>query len=134
MTTRRNTLTEMVPAEKAIYNAMQEVENLPPNVGLTSAIMHLIEAKELVSDFIDNKPIKPRMPKVGEIVLFTANPDDSIAKSNHNTEAIPAIITRVWSEVCVNVKIVPDCGPMQDRTSVVHESANPAGYHFKYIQ
>ena len=74
-----------------------------------------------------------RTPKVGEIVLFTANPDDAIAHSNHNTEPIPAIITRVWSAVCVNMKIIPDCGAMQDRTSVVHHSANPAGYHFTFI-
>lgn len=73
-----------------------------------------------------------RQPKVGDIVLFTSNPDDSVARSNHNTEEIPAIVTRVWSDVCVNVKIVPDCGAMQDRTSVVHFSINPAGYHFRF--
>lgn len=72
------------------------------------------------------------MPKVGEIVLFTSNPDDAVAHSNHNDGEIPAIVTRVWSAICVNCKIVPDCGPMQDRTSVVHQSANPAGYHFRF--
>ena len=76
--------------------------------------------------------MKTRTPKIGEIVLFQCNPDDSIAKSNHNEEVIPAIVTRVWSDICVNLKIVPDCGPMQDRTSVVHQSANPAGYHFQF--
>lgn len=73
-----------------------------------------------------------RKPMIGEIVLFTPNPDDSVAKSNHNSEPIPAIVTRVWSEVCVNIKIVPDNGPMQDRNSVTHQSANPAGYHFEF--
>jgi len=73
-----------------------------------------------------------RQPKIGEVVLFSCNPDDTVAKSNHNYGPIPAIVTRVWSAVCVNVKIVPDCGPMQDRTSVVHVSANPAGYHFHF--
>jgi|SRR6185369_15475227 len=77
--------------------------------------------------------VQGRTPKIGEIVLFTPNPDDSIAKSNHNDDDIPAIVTRVWSPICVNIKIIPDCGPMQDRTSVVHQSANPAGYHFKFI-
>lgn len=75
-----------------------------------------------------------RLPKVGETVLFKSNPDDDVAKSNHNDDYIPAIITRVWSEVCVNLKIVPDCGPMQDRTSVSHISANPAGYHFEFLE
>jgi hypothetical protein len=73
-----------------------------------------------------------RVPKIGEIVLFTCNPDDAIAKSNHNDDVIPAIVTRVWSHGCVNLKIIPDCGPMQDRTSVVHFSLNPAGYHFEF--
>ena len=73
-----------------------------------------------------------RMPKIGESVLFTPNPNDEVAKSNYNTGEVAAIVTRVWSETCVNLKIVPDCGPMQDRTSVVHFSANPAGYHFRF--
>lgn len=75
-----------------------------------------------------------RTPKLGEIVLFSPNPDDSVSKSNSNDGPIPAIITRVWSAICVNIKIVPDCGPMQDRTSVCHQSANPAGYHFRFIE
>jgi hypothetical protein len=76
-----------------------------------------------------------RMPKIGEPVLFIPNPDDAVAKSNHNDEGpIAAIITRVWSSVCVNIKIIPDHGPMQDRGSVTHASANPAGYHFKFME
>lgn len=74
-----------------------------------------------------------RKPYIGETVLFYPNPGDSVAKSNYNDEPIPAIVTRVWSHGCVNLKIIPDCGPMQDRTSVVHVSLNPAGYHFIYL-
>jgi len=74
----------------------------------------------------------PKQPRVGSIVLFTPNPDDAIAKSNHNHDPIPAIITRIWGPVCVNLKIIPDCGAMQDRTSVVHISQNPAGYNWQY--
>lgn len=74
------------------------------------------------------------MPYVGEIVLFQSNPDDAIAKSNHHPGPIPAIVTRVWSHGCVNCKIIPDCGAMQDRTSVVHHSLNPAGYHFLFLE
>lgn len=73
-----------------------------------------------------------RLPLIGEIVLFTPNPNDEIARSNHNHDEVAAIVTRVWSATCVNIKIVPDCGPMQDRTSVVHYTANPAGYHFRF--
>src|ERR1700688_3826284 len=74
-----------------------------------------------------------RMPYVGETVLFTPNPGDTVAKSNYNDSDVAAIVTRVWGAVCVNIKLILDCGPMQDRTSVVHQSQNPAGYHFRFI-
>jgi hypothetical protein len=77
-------------------------------------------------------PLNTRMPRVGEIVLFTPNPTDTIAMSNNNDGEIAAIVTRVWSAVCVNLKIIPDHGPMQDRGSVVHYTANPCGYHFVF--
>lgn len=50
---RRNRLDLMMPSELAIYNAMQEVEKLPPDAKLTEAITLLSQAKDLVSDFID---------------------------------------------------------------------------------
>lgn len=43
-----------VPAETAIVNAMVEVEKLPPNTGLTEAGKLLAQAKDLVSNYIDN--------------------------------------------------------------------------------
>lgn len=74
----------------------------------------------------------PKYPKVGDVVLFTPNSDDSIARSNSNPEPIAAIITRVWGPICCNLKIVPDHGAMQDRGSVCHKSQNPAGYNWQY--
>lgn len=74
----------------------------------------------------------PRMPNIGEPVVFIPNPGDEVAKSNHNTDGVAAVVTRVWSHGCVNLKIFPDCGPVQDRTSVVHQSLNQAGYHFRF--
>lgn len=50
---RRNRLDLNVPAEKAIYDAMQEVEKLPADVKLTEAVTLLAKAKDLVSDFVD---------------------------------------------------------------------------------
>lgn len=82
---------------------------------------------------MDNKQTTPRNPYVGEIVLFTPNPGDTVAKSNYNNDDVAAIITRVWGPICVNIKLIPDCGPMQDRTSVIHQSQNPAGYHYRFI-
>jgi hypothetical protein len=52
-TPRRIRLDLNVPAELAIYNAIQEVEKLAPDVRLTNAVIKLAEAKELVADFID---------------------------------------------------------------------------------
>lgn len=74
------------------------------------------------------------MPYVGQMVNFMPNPTDEVAASNGNSGYIAAIITRVWSEKVVNIKIIPDHGPMQDRGSVSHISINSAGYHFIYIE
>jgi hypothetical protein len=70
---------------------------------------------------------------VGEPVLFTPNPGDTVAFSNSHPGPIAAIVTRVWSSITVNLKIIPDNGPMQDRTSVSHFSANNAGYHWQFM-
>jgi hypothetical protein len=70
-----------------------------------------------------------RLPRVGQSILFFPNPDDSVALSNgkRSGDPVAAIVTQVWSSVCVNLKVVPDHGPMQDRGSVVHKTANPTG-------
>jgi hypothetical protein len=52
---RRNRLDLNTPAELAIYNAMQEVEKMPANEKNTRVIMLLTQAKELVSDMVDEK-------------------------------------------------------------------------------
>ncbi len=55
---RRNRIDLNTPAEKAIYDAMQEIEKAGADVRLTEAIMLLSKAKELVGDFVDNIEIK----------------------------------------------------------------------------
>jgi hypothetical protein len=52
---RRSRLDLMTPAEKAIYEAINEVERIGADVKLTNAVIKLQEAKELVADFIDGK-------------------------------------------------------------------------------
>lgn len=74
-----------------------------------------------------------KKPRTGMTVLFFPKSDDSVAKSNSNNGPIASIITQVWSDVCVNLKIMPDCGPIQDRTSVTHKSMNPATYSWCYL-
>lgn len=50
---RRNQLDKCTPAELAIFNAMSEVEKAGADSNLTAAIIKLQEAKELVSDYVD---------------------------------------------------------------------------------
>ena len=50
-------------------------------------------------------------PSLGRIVLFRSL--DSNSAKEH-----PALITRVWSDTCVNLTIFPDNGIMVCKTSV----------------
>lgn len=52
---RRSRLDLCEAAEKIIYDAIQEVEKLGADERLTNAVVKLSEAKDLVSDFIDEK-------------------------------------------------------------------------------
>lgn len=51
---RRNRLDQMTPAERAIYDAAQDVELLPADERLTKAVVLLGEARDLVSDYVDD--------------------------------------------------------------------------------
>lgn len=51
---RRIRIDLLTPAEKAIYDATQEVENLPPDPRLTAAVVLLQQARDKVADFVDN--------------------------------------------------------------------------------
>jgi hypothetical protein len=50
---RANNIPFMVPAEKAIYEAIGLIEYLGADVRLTTAQMKLNEAKQLVSEYVD---------------------------------------------------------------------------------
>lgn len=52
---RRQRMDKCVPAELAIYKAMEEIENIGADVRLTEAIIILNEARNLVADFIDEQ-------------------------------------------------------------------------------
>lgn len=51
---RRNSVCLLTPAEKAIYDAMQKVEELPADERLTDAVCLLQDAKNKVADYIDS--------------------------------------------------------------------------------
>lgn len=52
---RRSRLDLCTPAEKAIYDAMQEVEKIGADVRLTEAVILLSQAKNKVADYIDEQ-------------------------------------------------------------------------------
>ena len=52
---RRANLELCTPAEKAIYEAMQEVEKLEADTRLTNAVILLQKAQGCVADFVDEK-------------------------------------------------------------------------------
>ncbi len=61
---RRIRLDLNTPAELAIYNAMQEVENVGADVKLTEAVILLSKARDLVADYVDSKiPTKKWTPE-----------------------------------------------------------------------
>lgn len=60
-------------------------------------------------------------PSVGRIVLVPADP-----ANNNGGELAAAIITRVWSDTKVNVRVVGDNNEVEWRTSVEHADTLPS--------
>lgn len=63
----------MVPAEKAIYDAMQEVEKVGADTRLTDAVVKLTEAKELVANYIDGIQPDVKTRLLNEKFLLDSN-------------------------------------------------------------
>ena len=65
-------------------------------------------------------------PSVGRIVLVPMDP-----ATNNGSNIAPAIITRVWSDTCVNVRVLADSDAIKWRTSVtqVDDAADTEGTH-----
>lgn len=63
---RRAQMQQWVPAEKAIYDAVQLVEGMGASVRLTDAVVLLGKAREAVADFVDQiKVIDPGIEREG---------------------------------------------------------------------
>lgn len=50
---RRIQMQKWIPAEKAIYDAMQKVESMEANEKLTKAVILLGQAQDKVADYVD---------------------------------------------------------------------------------
>ncbi len=69
---RRNRLDLNTPAEKAIYDAIQEVEKAGADVRLTEAVNLLSKARGLVADYVDKvEPVKDINDPVNKPAHYT---------------------------------------------------------------
>jgi hypothetical protein len=59
---RRIRLDKFTPAEKAIWDAVQEVEKAGCDILLTDAVNLLQKAREKVADFVDREEVKEEKP------------------------------------------------------------------------
>lgn len=68
-TPRRNQLNLNVPAELAITDAMYKVEELGCSPNLTKVITLLSEAKDILSDYIDNTKVEKVFTKMPFVII-----------------------------------------------------------------
>lgn len=59
-------------------------------------------------------------PTVGRTVIFSQGAN---AEPANGTRKHPAIITRVWSDTCVNLQVLFDNGRVSPNASVLHAAA-----------
>ena len=64
---RRNRLDLNTSAEKAIYDAIQEVEKAGADPKLTDVVVMLGKAKDLLSDYVDDKIKIDSKPKIDRV-------------------------------------------------------------------
>ena len=55
-------------------------------------------------------------PSLGRIVLYRSI-------DNNGTREHPALVTRVWTDTCVNLTVFPDFGQLLLKTSVVQNES-----------
>ena len=66
-------------------------------------------------------------PSIGRIVIFTG-----LVSNNSNEH--PAIINRVWSDVCVNLTVFPDCDvPICKTTVILDPNGGDNTWHWPVI-
>lgn len=64
-------------------------------------------------------------PSIGRIVLFH--------NLHSNTfDEHPAIVNHVWSDICVNLTVFPDCGILICKTSVTQDEEMKQEYGWRW--
>lgn len=84
---RRACLWKFVPAEKAIYDAVEIIESMGADPLLTEAQCLLMKAQQKVADYIDNvlppkqnNPFNPPIMSVFEELKIKGSPETSVDK------------------------------------------------------
>ena len=61
-------------------------------------------------------------PRIGQMVLYKARPDDDSNLRHNYADTLPAVVVLVWSATAVNLKVLTD-GPVDVwKTSVLRGS------------
>jgi hypothetical protein len=103
---RRCQMEHWTPAERAIYDAMQAVEAMPADTRLTSAVIKLGDAQNLVADFVDG--VQQAQP--------APTPSGPAADSPN---AVERLVKAVESIHCEDISEV-SCYTVNDDTAVSH--------------
>ncbi len=119
---RRIRLDKHTPAEKAITDAMCAVEDAGCDPLLSDAVCLLADARNKVADFVDGVARKPQgssaKPTIGRIVHYYPQPMDRWGTQGEPTAAV---ICRVFSDDCVNLRVFADSDDLPLITSVVFD-------------
>lgn len=79
---RRNQLDKMTDAEKKIFEAIQAVETMGADEGLTFAVIHLQKARECVADFVDGIPFTQPLPIPTTYPATSTKPTNTLNVAN----------------------------------------------------
>lgn len=69
----------------------------------------------------------PITPTVGRIVLFRSNNQEQMG---NGALEVPAIVTRVWGQNCINVQVMRDSASPLWLTSVLYADGEPGDGQF----
>lgn len=67
---------------------------------------------------------KTKTPHIGDIVIYKTVEQQDGSLNNNWAKELPAIVTCVWSDECVNLKVFSD-GPYDEWRTSVLRGANP---------
>lgn len=93
---RRNTVGLMTPAEKSIFDCMQQVEMLGADPLLTSAVVGLGDIRDLVADWLEGKTgLDTPQPKDATDIRVRIEQDIAALKAGKPTRESSLAVTKL---------------------------------------